>query len=177
MKNLILCLILWSLALGASAVTDSSISNYRLDTGDVIRIHVYGEDDLSLETRIGESGSLNYPYLGIIPLKGVTISDLESRITRGLKGDYLINPSVHISVIEYRPFYIYGEVKTPGGYPYQPGLTVERAIAIAGGMTERAADDRITISRNGRSAKQSLKARMSSMVSPGDTIFVKDSFF
>ncbi|WP_028111737.1 polysaccharide biosynthesis/export family protein [Ferrimonas kyonanensis] len=148
-------------------------SDYRLSSGDMISIHVYGEEDLTLETRLGESGVINYPYLGMIRVKGLSVAELERKLVTGLKGDYLINPSVHVSILEYRPFYIYGEVNKPGGYPYQPGLTVERAVALAGGLTERASKSDMTINRNA----STLKVTMSSTVYPDDSILIKDSFF
>ncbi|WP_051202097.1 polysaccharide biosynthesis/export family protein [Ferrimonas senticii] len=161
---------LWSAPLLANA-------NYRLNAGDLIAIHVYGEDDLTLETRLGESGMINYPYLGLLNAKGMTVAELERAVTNGLRGDYLINPSVHVSVTEYRPFYIYGEVNQPGGYPYQPGLTVERAVALAGGLTERASTSSITVNRMVAGRKDTLSVRLSASVYPDDSIVIKESFF
>ncbi|TKB48198.1 polysaccharide export protein [Ferrimonas sediminicola] len=166
-------LLLLVLCLPVAAAT----GDYRLSSGDTISIHVYGEDDLTLQTRLGESGVINYPYLGVIKVKGLTVAELESRIVSGLKGDYLINPSVHISITEYRPFYIYGEVKAPGGYPYQPGLTVERAVALAGGLTERASIKDMTINRILSGQEKSIRVSMSTSVYPDDSILIKDSFF
>ncbi|QIZ78453.1 polysaccharide biosynthesis/export family protein [Ferrimonas lipolytica] len=154
-----------------------SNADYRLSAGDQISILVYGEDDLTLETRLGESGMINYPYLGLIKAKGMSVAELELSINRGLKGDYLINPSVHVSVTEYRPFYIYGEVNRPGGYPYQPGLTVERAVALAGGLTERASTSGIVVNRQVGTKKNTLNVRMSASVYPDDSIVIKESFF
>lgn len=151
--------------------------DYLLGSGDVLRIHVYGENDLSLDTKLGEGGEITYPYLGQIMVKGMTVAQLEQVLTQGLKGDYLINPSVHVSVLEYRPFYIYGEVKNPGGYPYQTNLTIERAVAIAGGLTERASKNSITVNRLLNRQKSTIQVAMETEVYPDDSIFVKDSFF
>ncbi|MBW8191447.1 polysaccharide export protein [Neiella marina] len=155
----------------------STDDEYLLGSGDVISIHVYGEDDLSLETRLGEGGEITYPYLGQIMVKGMNVAQLEMILTSGLKGDYLINPSVHVSVLEYRPFFIYGEVKHPGGYPYQTGLTIERAVALAGGLTERASESSITVNRTLNQKKTTVKVAMETMVFPDDSILIKDSFF
>lgn len=155
----------------------SANANYQLSAGDVIAIHVYGEEDLTLETRLGESGMINYPYLGLLKAKGLSVAQLEQHLIRGLKGDYLINPSVHVSVTEYRPFYIYGEVNQPGGYPYQPGLTIERAVALAGGLTERASTNGITVNRTVGQQKTTLKVRLNASVYPDDSIVIKESFF
>lgn len=172
-----LCKLVWiavSLSFPASLYANS---DYRLNAGDMIAIHVYGEEDLTLETRLGESGMINYPYLGLLNAKGMSVAELEQAISRGLKGDYLINPSVHVSVAEYRPFYIYGEVNNPGGYPYQPGLTVERAVALAGGLTERASTNGIIINRQVGANKTTLNVRLTASVYPDDSIVIKESFF
>ncbi|TKB51977.1 polysaccharide biosynthesis/export family protein [Ferrimonas aestuarii] len=166
-----------ALLLSVFSAAVSASSDYALSSGDTISIHVYGEEDLTLETRLGESGVINYPYLGSIKIKGLTVSQLEQRLIGGLKGDYLINPSVHVSILEYRPFYIYGEVKNPGGYPYQPGLTLERAVALAGGLTERASQDKMTVTRMAGGRESKFKANMSTSIKPDDSILIKDSFF
>ncbi len=156
---------------------DEAERNYTLDAGDVIRIHVFGEDDLTLETALGQTGQINYPYLGTIAAAGMTVQQLERAVTDGLRGDYLVNPSVNVSIVTYRPFYIYGEVKSPGGYPYQPNLTIERAVALAGGFTQRASRNKVKVNRNVGGKESSVEAEMNGKVRPGDTILVKDSFF
>ena len=103
-----------------------SMSQYQLGSGDKINISVFGENDLSLEVRLPDVGTINYPFLGEVKLVGLTAAEVEQLIYTGLKGDYLINPSVSVTITEYRPFFIDGEVKRPGGYPYQPGLTVNK---------------------------------------------------
>lgn len=130
MKSLAVLLVLiftFSLVTNVKAQT-VEFSQYTLGSGDTVSITVYGQEDLSLETRLTDIGVINYPYLGEISVLGMTVSGLESFIYEGLKGDYLINPSVSVSIIEYRPFFINGEVKDPGGYPYQPGLTVDKPL-------------------------------------------------
>ena len=151
-------------------------SNYRLNTGDRIKITVYGEDDLSMETTLGDSGVINYPFLGEIAIEGMTIKKLENYIRQNLDGDYLINPNVHVSIEEYRPFYINGQVKTPGGYPYQPGLTIQRAVSLAGGFTERASKKNTFIVHENRPQSR-IRASLYMKVKPGDIITVEESFF
>lgn len=170
-------LILLSVSVNAAATQQSVASDYRLGAGDHISIMVYGEEDLELDAKLGESGVINYPYLGAIKVAGLTTSEVENKIEQGLRGDYLVNPSVHVSIEDYRPFYIFGEVKTPGSYPYEPGLTVDRAVALAGGLTERASMKGITVSRriNGKEVK--LPVKLNSHVMAGDTVFVDDTFF
>ncbi|MCP4058029.1 MAG: polysaccharide export protein [Pseudoalteromonas sp.] len=153
-------------------------ADYVLGTGDSISIQVHGEEDLSFETRIGGDGTIRYPFLGDIKVTGRTVAEVRWLIADGLKGDYLDNPSVNVSVIEYRPFFILGEVKKPQHYAYQPGLTVRQAIAIAGGLTERASEEKIELKRfvNGKfTVIQNVKLDMA--IEPGDTITIAQSFF
>ncbi|AIS17447.1 polysaccharide biosynthesis/export family protein [Pseudomonas rhizosphaerae] len=163
---LIVVLALFSLGAQADA--------YKLASGDVIRVSVLGEPDLTNEeVHLNDSGTFSYPFLGAVKALGKTTDEIERVITKGLSGDYLKDPKVSVSVVEYRPFYIGGEVKAPGGYPYKPGLTMDRAIALAGGLTERASVNRININRGG-SAKA---AQLATPVEPGDTITIDQGFF
>lgn len=155
----------------------STLDQYRFGSGDVVKITVYGQDDLSLETRLSDVGVINYPYLGEIKLIGLTIPELESYIYQGLKGDYLVEPSVSVSITDYRPFFINGEVKKPGGYPYQPGLTIDKAAAIAGGYTERASKTKIVIVRDVDGITRTIAAERSGIVLPGDIVTIEQSFF
>ncbi|QPG07234.1 polysaccharide export protein [Salinimonas marina] len=153
------------------------MSQYRLGVGDKILIEVFGQSDLSMETRLPDVGKINYPFLGELKLVGLTLSEVEKTIYRGLQGDYLVNPSVAVSIIEYRPFFIDGEVKNPGGYPYQPGLTVNKAAALAGGYTERASRSDIQIIREKEGRQTSLEVDVGQMIQPGDIITVPQRFF
>lgn len=150
--------------------------SYRLGAGDTIVIKVYGEEALTLETQITNSGNINYPFLGSLKLNGLTIKQVEKLVYDGLKGDYFIEPNVFVGMVEYRPFYIHGEVKQPGGYPYQPGMTVNQAIALAGGFTERASQEKIDISREG-SKVDSERGNINSVIQAGDTIIIEQRFF
>ncbi|WP_268799375.1 polysaccharide biosynthesis/export family protein [Pseudomonas huanghezhanensis] len=152
-------------------------SEYKLGSGDVISINVYGEDDMSFKSlRLTDAGTFSYPFIGEVNAKGKTASEIEALLVSELKGDYLVNPRVSVNVLQYREFYIGGEVKTPGGYPFQPGLTVRRAVALAGGFTERASEGKISINRD-LSATPVEKASLDALVSPGDTITVPQGFF
>ncbi|MBY5923592.1 polysaccharide biosynthesis/export family protein [Ferrimonas balearica] len=166
------------LSVFAASVSADDASGYQLGPGDQIRIQVFGEPDLSIaEIRLSESGAINYPYLGQLKLSGLKLSQVEQLIHRGLKGDYLINPSVSVSIVEYRPFFINGEVRRPGGYPFQPGLTVRKAIALAGGLTERASSRDISLTRKTPNGERIIEVSMASEVLPGDSIYIEDSFF
>lgn len=154
-----------------------SMSQYQLGSGDRIKISVFGQDDLSMEVRLPDVGTINYPFLGEIKLVGLTADEVEKKIYDGLLGDYLVNPSVSVAIIEYRPFFIDGEVKRPGGYPYQPGLSVNKAAALAGGYTERAARDKITIIREKDGRTNEFTVTVSDMIQPGDIITINQRFF
>lgn len=156
-------------------------ATYRLDAGDIISISVYEEDDLTMEVEIGDSGVITYPLLGEVQVRGLTIAELDTRITsRLIDEEYLIRPDVTINMVEYRPFYIDGEVEEPGGYPYEPGLTLRRAVSLAGGFTERASRTRIeVINDEGERAElgSSEDEVLATPVRPGDTITVNQRFF
>lgn len=154
-------------------------TDYVLSTGDTINIRVHGEPDLTFDTKIGTNGTILYPFLGEVKVKGRTAAEVRWLIVSGLKGDYLLNPEVDVSVIEYRPFFILGEVNEPKDYPYQPGLTVAQAIAIAGGLTERASESGIELKRKLNDGKTEVKGNidLDEPLQPGDIITVKQSFF
>ena len=128
-----------------------------------------------MNLKLDEAGTFNYPYLGTLMAKGKTILGLKQEITEGLLQDILVNPSVNISIVSYRDFYIGGEVKRSGGYPYQPGLTVKQAITLAGGVTEWASSSKYEILREG--AQKPLIADNNTLVRPGDTITILEGLF
>ena len=162
----------------ASDPVASLLSTYQLAAGDVISIRVFGEDDLSREkVRLTDAGTIPYPVLGEVKALGLTIGEIERSITNGLSGRYLVNPRVSVTVEEYRPFYINGMVERPGGYPFQPGLTVLKASSLAGGFKERASFSKITIIRESNPKAGPQKATINTPVNPGDTIFIEESFF
>ena len=156
----------------------ASAAQYELGSGDVVRISVHGEPDLSFdEIRLTDAGTFTFPFIGEVDANGKTAGQVRSLITEKLKDGYLIDPRVSVSVVNYREFYIAGEVKLPGGYPYQPGLTLDRAIALAGGLTERASTKRMSIVRGSQGSRAAEKATMDTLVRPGDTINIDEGFF
>ncbi len=166
------------LLLNGSLALAEGNSTYRLASGDVIRINVFGEQDLSIEEiRLTDAGSFSYPFIGEVQARGKTATELERLLTSRLKGDYLVDPRVSVSVLKYREFYISGEVKQPGGYPYQPGLTLRRAIALSGGLTELASTGRISIIRDQDPERSPEKATLDTPVHPGDSITIDQGFF
>ena len=150
---------------------------YRLGAGDMVRIQVYDEEDLYLEARVSDRGTISYPFLGELRVSGETPAQLERQITTALQGDYLINPKVSVDILEYRPFYVNGEVESPGSFPFQPGITVRKAISIAGGFKERASRDKITVIREGDGAQTPVRVNLDMVLRPGDIVTVEESFF
>ena len=165
------------LILLTSLAAAQQVTDYVLAPGDQVAISVFGEPDLSVEFTLSDNGALNYPFLGEIRVAGLTMPELEQRIADGLRGDYLINPDVTVSMKQYRPFFLNGEVNRPGGYPYQPGLTLEKALALAGGLSPRAARNKIVVKRASELSGVEISIKMSDPVHAGDVITVPQSFF
>jgi protein involved in polysaccharide export with SLBB domain len=154
------------------------LSSYKLGAGDLISIRVLGEDDLRREKiRLSDAGTVSFPVLGEIRVKGMTVGALEEYITKGLKGRYLLNPQVNVTIEEYRNFFVNGMVEKPGGYPFAPGLTVRKAISIAGGFKERASREKINIIRDDDPGQVSKRVDLNSAVLPGDILTIEESFF
>lgn len=173
MNNYILIIFLLFISSSLTALE----STYRLGVGDEIEILVYDEADLTVQITINDDGNINFPLIGRISVSGNTATQVQKLIHDGLKNGYLLNPSVQVDIITYRPFYIHGEVNKPGAYSYQPGLNVDQAIALAGGLTERASASKIFIKQLQKSSKKSSKVELSYSVSPGDIITIEQSFF
>ncbi len=152
--------------------------SYRIDTGDGISVTVYGEPDLSIkDERVKGNGKISYPLLGDIDVRGRTASELQRLITEMLSDGYLKKPNVTVSIDTFRLFYIKGEVRNPGGFNYVDGLTVEKAVALAGGYTERASERNISVVRDGDPSQRARQARPGTRIRPGDVITVGESFF
>lgn len=160
----------------ADAVAAVGTPRYRVGVGDKVRIDVHGEADLTMEFIVSEAGAVNYPFLGELTVSGQTLEQLQQRIDSGLRGSYLVNPDVRVIVVEYRKFYVNGEVRVPGGYPFFPGVTVRQAAALAGGFTERASMGRISVFREGN-PNAGLPATLDTPVYPGDTIVIAQGLF
>jgi polysaccharide export outer membrane protein len=165
----------------AYAIDGNGLSNYRLGAGDTISITVYDEKELSLEkVKLSDAGSISYPMLGEIKVLGMTVSTLQNKISDGLKGVYLVNPKVTVSVDQYRDIFVNGQVYKPGNYPYQPGLTVRKAVSIAGGFKDRANKEFVSVIHESQDTQDNptpKKVTTGTLVQPGDTITVEESFF
>jgi len=161
-----------------SRTSTSELSVYKLGVGDVISVQVIGEDDLKREKiRLSDAGTLSFPYLGEIRVRGLTVGALEELITKGLKGRYLLNPQVTVTIHEYRNFFVNGQVDKPGGYAFVPGLTVRKAISMAGGFKERASKEKINVIREDDVKGLPQRVQLEGPVQPGDIITVEESFF
>jgi protein involved in polysaccharide export with SLBB domain len=154
------------------------LSSYKLGPGDMVSIRVLGEEDLRREkVRLSDAGTVSFPVLGEIKVKGMTVGALEDYITKGLKGRYLLNPQVTVSIDEYRNFFVNGMVERPGGYPFAPGMTVRKAISLAGGFKERASREKINIIRDDDPKQTPKRVDLNASILPGDILTVEESFF
>jgi len=152
-------------------------SDYRLGPGDRIKILVYGEADLTTDIKIDKTGFISFPFLEDIQVIGLSVKQVEEKIHAGLLGDYLVDPQVSVSIVVYRPFFIHGQVKKPGGYPYQNDLTLDKAIALAGGLASRASKSDWTITRIVAGETVTIDATIATKVHPDDIIKIEQSFF
>jgi polysaccharide biosynthesis/export protein len=150
---------------------------YRLDSGDHLRIVVYGDQQLSGDYIVDDEGAISMPLINRIEARGLTPTDLEQTITKRLADGFLVDPSVNVQVQGMRPFFILGEVKQPGQYSYANSMTVLSAVAVAGGFTYRAKTDYVQITRRDGEKVVKGRADLSSLVEPGDVVFVYERFF
>ena len=152
-------------------------SDYKLGPGDKIQISVYGESDLTTHVKIDKSGFISFPFLKDIQVINLSVKELEKVIYDGLLSDYLISPQVSVSISQYRPFFIHGQVNRPGGYPYQDDLTFDKAIAVAGGLSTRASKTGWVITRKVNDKVITLNANVATPILPDDIIKIEQSFF
>jgi polysaccharide export outer membrane protein len=150
---------------------------YRLDAGDKLRVVVYGQEGLTNTYAIDAGGSITMPLIGLVPARGRTTAELASGIGAKLRNGYIREPSVAVEIESYRPFFILGEVAAPGQYPYVPNMTVESAVAIAGGFSPRARRDEVTLTHADSSGTARFVVPLGSSVSPGDTVMVGERWF
>jgi len=171
----ICCLLLQVSLLSAQDQPDAG--EYRLAPGDSIQVKVYGEDDLSLELNVPANGRVDYAFVGEVELAGKTVRELQQDIIQLLKGDFLIDPKVSVSVVSYRNAYVYGAVNRPGGYTWEPGLTVRKLITLAGGLKERASGSKWFLVPEGGNEASRQRVNEDDPINPGDSLTVEESFF
>lgn len=152
-------------------------ASYHLDAGDKLRVVVYGQEGLTNSYAIDAGGSITMPLIGAVPARGRTTAGLAGEIAARLRNGYIREPSVAVEIESYRPFFILGEVAAPGQYPYVPNMTVESAVAIAGGFSPRAKRDMVTVTHAEAGGAMRAVVPLGTPVSPGDTVFVGERWF
>lgn len=161
-----------------ATIQKNVIFDYALAPGDLISVEVFGEPDLSKEYTVGESGKIAFPLIGEVTVLSLKTNQVERLLRQKLKAGYLVNPRVNVTIRTYRSVYVNGQVKSPNGYPFVPGMTVRKLISIAGGLTERASKNRIyVISEVAGTSSSPRKVKLDAEVRPGDIISVEESFF
>lgn len=150
---------------------------YTLDTGDRIRVFVYGQPNLTRVYSVNDQGYVSVPLVGSVLARGLSTRALQGVIKRGLEKKYVKDAQVSIEVAVYRPFFIHGEVRTPGQFPYAYGMTVDKAVATAGGYSPRASKRGITVTRSIDGVRDVIDVAPSDYIFPGDTVMVDERFF
>lgn len=151
---------------------------YKLDSGDRLRVVIFGQEDISGEYAVDGSGFISMPLINQVEARGRSVNELEKDIAGRLQsGNLLVNPSVSVQVATFRPFFILGEVRQPGQFPYVEGMTVLTAVAMAGGFTYRAETDSYTLTRKSGDKAIEARAERNTVVMPGDVIFVSERYF
>lgn len=163
-------------ALQAPATT-TSVAPGQLAPGDKVRMTVFGEEDMSGEFEIDSTGALAVPLVGEVQAKGLTPRDLEKRVAAKLNEGYLVNARVNIEVLNFRPFFILGEVNKPGSYPWANDMTVINAVALGGGYTPRAKVGSVTLRRANDPERNEVVVPEETKIFPGDVIRVEERFF
>jgi polysaccharide export outer membrane protein len=164
-------------AYAAAPAAVSHDTGYRLDAGDKLRVVVFGQDGLTNTYTIDAGGSITMPLIGQVPARGRSPASLAAEITAKLRNGYIREPSVAVEIESYRPFFILGEVAAPGQYPYVPNMTVESAVAIAGGFSPRARRDVVTLTHTEASGAARYAVPLGTSLSPGDTVMVGERWF
>lgn len=153
------------------------VERYEIDSGDRVRVFVYGQPSLSRIYPVDSAGRIHVPLIGSVNARGLTTRNLARSIAAKLGTQYVRNPEVSVEVAQYRPFYILGEVRNAGQFPWVSGMTVQTAVAIAGGYTPRATQRHVTLTRRADGLATEMSVPTSYVVLPGDTIYVEERFF
>jgi polysaccharide export outer membrane protein len=152
-------------------------ASYHLDAGDKLRVVVYGQEGLTNSYAIDAGGSITMPLIGAVPARGRTTAGLAGEIAARLRNGYIREPSVAVEIDSYRPFFILGEVSAPGQYPYVPNMSVESAVAIAGGFSPRAKRDVVTVTHTEAGGSMRAVVPLGTPLAPGDTVYVGERWF
>ena len=179
-RSMIRCFLAAFLLLCTLSFTTSSKaadSAYKLGVGDKVRVTVFGEKDLSGDFDVNDQGEVTLPLIGSVRVAGKTVGDAETFITSSYGKNYLVNPHINLQVMNYRPFFILGEVKNPGSYAYINGMTIVNAVALAGGYTPRANTRGIEVKRGANPSGGDVAVNEDAGVLPGDIIRIPERFF
>ncbi|HET6389072.1 polysaccharide biosynthesis/export family protein [Hyphomicrobium sp.] len=169
--------VVWGTPAVYTEVAGPAEGPYLLDTGDRLRIFVYGQPNLSRLYIVNQEGKISVPLIGNVTARGKTTNELQGIIRSRLGSEYVKDPQVTVDIQQNRPFFILGEVKNAGQYPYVSGMTVETAVAIAGGYTERASERSFRVKRRVNGFVQDLEVPGDFPVRPSDTVYVFERFF
>jgi polysaccharide export outer membrane protein len=161
----------------AAFAAPTQADDYKLGAGDQLRVIVYGEDDLGGTFNVDGNGFVSLPLIGPLKVAGLETGDVEKEMTVRFADGFLKEPRVNVQVLQYRPFYVLGEVNKPGSYPYTNDMSVLNAISDAGGFTTKAIESSVYVRRNGDSKEISLPADPSTKIYPGDVVRVDSSGF
>ncbi len=154
-----------------------TLQEYRIGAGDRLGMTVYGHDDLSGEFLVDGSGRVSLPLLGQVNANNKTITEFQNDVAVALDRDFIVNPRVSVEVVNYRPFFILGQVNNPGSYSYIEGMTARMAVALAGGFTRRARESTVVVVRGNDPEQKRIDVGLETSVLPGDTIEVERRFF
>jgi polysaccharide export outer membrane protein len=152
-------------------------TGYRLGAGDRLTVRVAGEEDLTNDYLVDGSGNISMPYIQTVHVAGLSAPETEKVLASRLRAGYLRNPSVSVQVTTSRPFFILGEVNTAGSFPYQANMTVQNAVALAGGYSPRGNQGDVLITRRNVEGTQTFKVPVTTQVYPGDVVFVRERWF
>jgi len=155
----------------------TSATAYRLGSGDKVSVNVFGESELSGEFLVGDDGQVDLPLIGAVQATGQTVNEFQTAVVARYSQGYLKDPKVSISVLNYRPFFITGEVGKGGEYPYKAGLTIQNAVAIAGGYTYRANTGKAFVRRAGADQEVPVELTQRITLNPGDIVRIPERFF
>jgi polysaccharide biosynthesis/export protein len=164
-------------AYAAAPVSARHDAPYHLDAGDKLRVVVFGQEGLTNTYAIDAGGVITMPLIGAVAARGRTPAGLAAEIAAKLRNGYIREPSVAVEVETYRPFFILGEVAAPGQYPYVPNMSVESAVAIAGGFSPRAKRDSVTLTHTEAAGPSRVVVPLGTPISPGDTVLVGERWF
>ncbi|HEY8596717.1 MAG TPA: polysaccharide biosynthesis/export family protein [Devosiaceae bacterium] len=145
---------------------------YHLDSGDVVKVTVYGDATLSSSYKVDDSGAIAMALVGPVPARGLTTTQVAAEIASALGKGFMRNPNVAVEVDQYRPFYIQGDVKSSGQFPYSYGMTVRAAIATAGGPSGKSDPTRATVYRRVGDRVVKAVVGLDFPIQPGDTITI-----